>query len=128
MAGVQGSNTILLCGTDLVSNPPATVRWFDNNGDIVTSDGIKFQLNQDSSSVSLLVRDLVRGDTGTWMCEIRVEKVEAIRHSIAVTVVGKEIRGHIISVEACPVSLLYFGTYIFTTPQHSCSHCIFHHI
>ncbi len=90
MAGVQGLDVVLLCGTELSSNPPATISWSDSNGNVMDFGSTKFQLHHDSSSVSLLVRKLVEGDTGTWTCMVHVEDVQTVRHSIALTVVGKQ--------------------------------------
>ena len=88
VAGVQGSNTTLICGTNLDSNPPATIKWLDSDGTMVDSSNDRFE-RTDGPTVSLVVRDLVRSDTGTWTCEVFVKNMRRLERSISLTVVGK---------------------------------------
>lgn len=90
MAGVLGSNATLVCGTELASNPPASISWRDNRGNPVDLSSSKFEQSRDPSAHTLLVRDLVSGDGGTWTCDIHVDRVGTVQHSITLIVVGKQ--------------------------------------
>lgn len=94
VTGRLGDEAELLCGRDLRSNPPATVRWSDSEGNIVDPDSRRASFVNGPTSISLLVRNLTEKDAGNWTCEISVEGVRTVLVSITLIVVGENLIYH----------------------------------
>ena len=73
----------LVCGTDLVSNPPSIITWTDPMGNMVVNGG-RYTIISDSNSVRLELASTIPEDDGTWTCTICVNGVN-------VTMPGGEI-------------------------------------
>ena len=80
---------LLLCGENLLSNPPATVMWLDNGGRTVEPSNSRISISDGPASVSLSLRNLTEEDSGNWTCMIAVENVGTANFTIALTVVGE---------------------------------------
>lgn len=91
VVGIHGGEAMLLCGTQLRSNPQASVVWSDNEGNSVDSDNTRTSITSGPESVSLLLRDLAEGDAGNWTCAISVDGVGTLVVSITVVVVGENL-------------------------------------
>lgn len=87
--GTRGGGAVLICGSELSSNPPATVLWMDNNQRRVDSGSSRIALNNGPLSVSLEVVGLTREDAGDWSCSVQVENAHTFQHSINLIVVGE---------------------------------------
>ena len=70
----------LVCGTDLMSNPPATVTWTDPQGNVVMNNS-RYTLVNDNTGVRLLFATTIPSDEGTWTCEVRVDTVNVTMES-----------------------------------------------
>ena len=89
MVNALGSDVTLLCGTRLASNPPAIIRWTDNNGNSLTSSSTRVVLENGPSSVSLTVKKVTEVDAGEWNCILEVSNVRTLQIPISLIVVGK---------------------------------------
>ncbi len=66
-----GEPLSLVCGTNLMSNPQASIRWIDNQGVDVTSPS-RLNTFANNTLVSLEFDNTTSQDTGTWSCVVTV--------------------------------------------------------
>ena len=66
-----GNSLSLVCGTDLDSNPPATITWTAPSGDII-GHNTWYQLENGPDLVRLNISNISFMDAGVWMCDIHV--------------------------------------------------------
>ena len=98
-----GAPLSLLCGDQLMSNPPATITWQDPRGGVVT-DNTHYELVNDGTGVRLNFTNTTLSDNGRWTCNVTVTgkdvtvslnievaevEVAHIQYEIDVFVVGK---------------------------------------
>ena len=72
-AVLLGDSLSLLCGTNLMSNPPsANITWLDPLGNKVVDDD-RYNLINDDTGVRLELNGSRANDVGVWMCIVSVE-------------------------------------------------------
>ena len=62
----------LVCGTDLDSNPQATITWTAPDGTTIM-DNARYDLDNGPGIVRLNFTHTILSDAGIWMCNIEVE-------------------------------------------------------
>ena len=72
-----GNSVSLVCGTDLDSNPQATITWTAPNGTTVM-DNARFNLENGPDIVRLNLSHTLLSDAGMWRCDIRTESDQYI--------------------------------------------------
>ena len=68
---LSGDPISLICGYDLVSNPPAIVSWTNPLGATVTSGG-KYSMDSGPQVVRLNISNISEDLAGKWMCHVKV--------------------------------------------------------
>ena len=91
-----GDGVSLVCGTDLDSNPQATITWTAPNGTTVM-DNARFNLRNGPDIVRLNLSHTLLSDAGMWRCDIRTEFDQYIVNNGSlvrtnVTVIGAPIQ------------------------------------
>ena len=86
----------LVCGTDLDSNPQATITWTDPDGTTVM-DNTRFNLENGPDIVRLNLSRTLLSDAGMWRCDIRTESEQDIVNNgklvpTNITVIGERIK------------------------------------
>ena len=66
-----GDSLSLVCGTDLKSNPPATITWTAPDG-TTTLDDSQYSLDNGPHIVRLNFTQVFAKDIGVWMCNVTV--------------------------------------------------------
>ena len=67
-----GNNISLVCGTDLDSNPPATVTWTSPDDSRIIMDNARYDVENGPDIVRLNISHTSLADAGMWTCDIRV--------------------------------------------------------
>ena len=73
----EGDSVTLICGSDLKSNPSATISWTKPKGETVSSSE-RFTMNNGSEVVSLSITNVGKDDNGTWTCNVEVLRNEIL--------------------------------------------------
>ena len=63
----------LICGTDLKSNPSATISWTNPNRSLVVNSD-NFTRNDGPEEVALDITNVGKDDNGTWTCTVEVPR------------------------------------------------------
>ena len=67
-----GDSLSLVCGTDLDSNPQATITWTAPDGTTVV-DNARYTLDNGPGIVRLNFSRTILSDAGVWRCNVRTE-------------------------------------------------------
>ena len=67
-----GNSVSLVCGTDLDSNPQATITWTGPDGTTIMENA-RFNLENGPDIVRLNLSHTLLSDAGIWRCDIRTE-------------------------------------------------------
>ena len=94
-----GESLSLVCGTDLDSNPQATIIWTAPDGTTVV-DNARYDLDNGPGIVRLNFTHTVLSDNGIWMCNIEVESEHYVVSSgslirVNSSIIGVQIRQNI---------------------------------
>lgn len=83
------SSVSLLCGTNLVSFPPATITWTNPKGNILArGNGSLYTPISDETGVRLEISTVSFLDVGIWTCTIRTWEEDSSRPN-GIFVVGE---------------------------------------
>ena len=66
-----GAPLSLLCGDQLMSNPPATITWQDPRGGVVM-DNARYDLVNDVTGMRLNFTNTTLSNNGQWTCNVTV--------------------------------------------------------
>ena len=90
-----GNRVSLVCGTDLDSNPQATITWTAPNGTTVTvMDNARYDLENGLDIVRLNSNRTLLSDAGMWRCDIRTESDQYIENN------GNLVQGNVTVIGA----------------------------
>ena len=111
-----GDPVMLLCGTDLDSNPQATVRWTSPAGQPITNND-RYDLTQNNAgTVRLDFTNATIGDRGIWVCNITVSAMQVSQPNsdmlLSETTVGTFIS---------EITLHLVGQYVHISTKEACT-------
>ena len=83
---IAGDSTLLLCGTNLQSNPPASLKWRTPEGTIIKPrDHIMgYSVEDGPEYVNVNISSVSESDEGLWSCEISVMDNDAYQRDVDV--------------------------------------------
>ena len=67
-----GNSLSLVCGTDLDSNPSATVTWTAPNDSIIMMSNARYDVENGPDILRLNISRTSLADAGMWTCDVRV--------------------------------------------------------
>ena len=95
-ATVEGDDIILICGSNLVGNPPPVVIWISNADAEIGKSGDRFQINSGPDIVSLTIFNATQNDSGTWRCFLTLSApngtlLQELERNLTLIVLGESI-------------------------------------
>ena len=88
VAVAPGQPVTLVCGTNLRSNPPATIQWRDNNGAVLSVGG-RYVFGNGYDIVHLNISSTGSSDNDTWSCILNNGVFAPLTVNVLLFVIGK---------------------------------------
>ena len=67
-----GETSLLICGSGLDSNPPATITWTAPDSTTIMMDSARYNLDNGPDVVRLSIANTSLSDAGVWSCDVTV--------------------------------------------------------
>ena len=95
-ATLEEDNITLICGSNLVGNPPPVVTWLSNTNDEIGLSDNRFQINSGPDIVSLTIFNATQNDSGTWRCVLALSApngtlIQQLERNLTLIVLGKSL-------------------------------------